>query len=305
VTIDRVTHAALFAGVLLAPVRAGAHPGAPPAPHDLWRAWQGGPAVIASLVLGALAYYLGARALRARTGNGRGLARWRAYCYWAAIATLAIALVSPLHAAGEALFSAHMVQHLLLTMVAAPLLVLGDAGTALLWALPLGGRRAVGAVLRAAPVRATWRVLRHPLAAWGLHAVALLAWHLPALYERAVRDDATHALEHLSFLLTAVLYWWAVLAPRPRARMGFGAAMLYLFTGALASTLLGAALAVSDTPWYRVHARSTLAWGLTALEDQQLAGLVMWVPAGLVYLMVMVPMVVAALSEREARILRA
>ncbi|HYD53208.1 MAG TPA: cytochrome c oxidase assembly protein [Gemmatimonadaceae bacterium] len=281
-----MTRAPLHASLLLVagPAVARAHPGQPVEPHDLWRAWSTEPLVIALLVASALLYARGFAARRHHAGTTRAPAAWRAHAYAAALATLVIALLSPVDALGGALFAGHMVQHLLLTMVAAPLLVLGDPGTSLLWALPIDMRRRMGLAWRRAPtLRAAWRALGHPLTAWSLHFVALVAWHVPTLYERAVRDDAVHALEHASFFVTALLFWWVVAAPRPRQRMGTGLALLYLFTSALASTILGALITMATVPWYTVHARSALAWGVNALEDQQLAGLIMWVPAGLVY----------------------
>lgn len=275
------------------PAIAHAHAGAPPEPHDIWTAWSLEPVVILALAAGAFAYARGVRALRRRAGGSRGLASWRVRCHAAGLATLAIALVSPVDPLGESLFAGHMVQHLLLTMVAAPLLVMGDPGTTMLRALPDAPRhRAARAWRRAHRLRSILRALADPITAWSLHLVALVAWHVPVLYETAVRDDAVHALEHASFLLTAILFWWPIAAPRARWRLGIGPALLYLFTATVASTLLGALMALARSPWYLVHARTAYAWGLTPLEDQQLAGLIMWVPAGLVY--VGAAMVVAA-----------
>jgi cytochrome c oxidase assembly factor CtaG len=124
-------------------------------------------------------------------------------------------------------------------------------------------------------------------------------WHLPGLYDRAVDDVATHVLEHVSFLATALLFWWLLTDRRARRRLGVGGATLYLFTAALSDTLLGAALSFSRRPWYTAHWGTTAAWGLTPLEDQQLAGLLMWVPAGLVYLVALAPLLVRALRSAE------
>ena len=285
----------------LVPATAHAHVGAAPAPHDIWRAWTLDPVLLAGLALGVLVYARGVRTLWRRAGHGRGIAAWRTWSFAAGLATLGIALVSPVDAAGSALFAAHMVQHLLLVMAAAPLVVLGDPGLATLWALPLGARRTVaGAWRRARWLRGAWHVLRHPLVAWPLHVAALWAWHAPALYERAVRDQRVHVLEHLCFFTTALLFWWVLADRHARARLGTGGALLYLFTAALQSTALGAFLTFAAHPWYRVHARSALAWGLTALDDQQLAGLIMWVPSSLVYLVAVAAVLVPVLSTERA-----
>ena len=273
------------------------HAGAPAEPHDLLTAWTFAPGVVLPIAAAGVACYVGQRRLRQRS-RGRVPASWRIRCQAAGVATLAIALLSPVDPVGESLFAGHMVQHLLLTLIAAPLLVLGDVGTMMLWSLPVQGRRAAGAVLRHPAVRAAWRALTQPVAAWMLHAAALILWHIPAPYELAVRNDAVHALEHASFLATAILFWWVVAAPRARQRLSFGPALFYLFTAATISGIIGALITVASNPWYLVHARTAAAWGLTALEDQQIAGLIMWVPASVVYLVAIGGLVTPALRER-------
>ena len=286
----------------VAPAVAHAHAGRAPEPHDLWSAWSTEPLVLLTLALGAGAYVLGVRALWGRAGRGRGVARWRVACFAAGLLAVAIALVSPLDAVSGALFSAHMGQHLLLTMIAPPLLVLGDGGLAMLWALPLRARRAVARTWRRAHgLRAAWTSLSHPATAWVLHAVALWTWHVPRLYDLAVRSEVAHALEHTSFLLTALLFWWGLLDHRARRRIGVGPAVLSLFLAAVHGAVFGAAIALASRPWYGAHVRTTAAWGLTPLEDQQVAGLLMWVPAGIVYLLALAPHIVGALAERGVR----
>ena len=283
----------------MVPDIAHAHPGGVLAPHDLWRTWTIAPAVLTGCLLAALAYARGVRVLRARTRAARSTAHWRAWSFAAALLAILVALVSPVDALGSALFSAHMVQHLLLMMVAAPLMVLGDPMTAFLWALPTGARHAVAAWwMRRRALRGTWRVLSQPIVAWTLHVVALWAWHLPSLYDRAVADGPLHVLEHATFFLTALLFWWVPFRPHGR-RLGAGPSLLYLFAAALQSTILGAVLALARHPLYVAHLSATRAWGLTPLEDQQLAGLWMWVPAGLVYLVALVPLAMRVLRRRD------
>jgi putative membrane protein len=293
---------ALLALLAIAPP-AWAHPGRALAPHDAWRAWTFAPAVLATGAIAAWAY--GLRSARRRAGRARVVAPWRAGCYALAWVALLLALVSPLDAMGGVLFSAHMVQHLLLMMVAAPLFVLGDPMTATLWALPPSARRAAGAWwLRRAALRRAWRLVSAPGAAWLLHAGALWLWHVPALYDRALADERLHVVEHLSFFATALLFWWVLLKPRGR-RLGSGAALAYLFAAGLQGTMLGAALALLRRPLYAAHFGTTRAWGLTPLEDQQLAGLLMWVPAGFVYLAALVPLVLHATREPRPQGVRA
>jgi putative membrane protein len=262
-----------------------AHEGMPPAPHDLWTAWSSDPAVIVGLGFAALAYARGVRELWRRAGPGHGVRRWAAAAFGGGLVALFLALVSPLDALGTALFSAHMLQHLMLVAIAAPLLVLGAPLLPFLWALPPGGARAVGGRWhRARPARAAWRLLTRPLVGWALHAAALWAWHLPLLYQAALQSHVVHVLEHATFLGTALVFWWTVLRAGPRVGTGYAVGVLSLFTMSLQGGVLGALMTFSRVSWYPAYAETVGAWGLTPLEDQQLAGLIMWIPASVVYL---------------------
>jgi cytochrome c oxidase assembly factor CtaG len=297
----------LLPAVLLAtlPTAAYAHAGLAPEPHDVWSAWALEPTVLIGTALAALLYRRGLRALWTRAGVGHGVARWQARCYYAGLVALLVALVSPLDAVADALFSAHMVQHLILIVVAAPLLAAGAPLLVYLWALPGGGRRAVRrAWSRAGRVRKATRVLLGAFSAWILHAVALWAWHVPALYDLAVANEWVHALEHTCFLVTGTLFWWVVLPRGGALRRSHGAAMLYVFAFALQATLLGAFLTLSSRVLYHAHLHTTAAWGLTPLQDQQLAGVVMWVPCGVVYLAAMIGLFLLWMREAERRVTR-
>lgn len=197
-------------------------------------------------------------------------------------AAFAIAVLSPLEPLADRSFAAHMIQHELLMAVAAPLLIVSHVGLELLRRLPRSARRNVGRLLASDPWRRTWRFWSRPLHAWGIHAVMIWAWHMPALFQLALERDAVHALEHFCFLGSALLFWWAMFHPRRRAALG--GSILYLFTTAVHTAVLGALLATSRSIWYPVYVNSVSPFGLTPLEDQQLAGLVMWIPAGMVYL---------------------
>ena len=289
---------ALLAAALLVPRVALAHPGAAPEPHDLWRAWTWSPPLVAGLALYAWLYPRGLRALWRRAGRGRAVAAWRAGCHHAGVAALVVALVSPVDAVGEALFSVHMVQHLLLMMVAAPLLLLGDPVTVVLWALPIDWRRRVGLRWRrATTLRALWRALTLAPVAWLLHVGALWLWHAPSLFERALESPPVHLLEHATFFLSALLFWWLLVARHGR-RLSVGAKVAYLFAATLQGTILGAVITFARHPWYWSYYGTTRAWGLSPLEDQQLAGLIMWIPAGLIYLAALLPLLGGALTAR-------
>lgn len=261
------------------------HTGVPPAPHDLWQSWSLEPGVLLALAIACGLYAAGVRRLWRRAGTGRGVSRAQVRWFGGGIAALLLALVSPLDQVSIALFSAHMTQHLLLVLVAAPMLVAGSPVHASFWALPARWRRGTARWwIRAHPLRAVWRVASHPLVIWTAHTVAMWAWHIPALYESALHYEHMHALEHASFIGTALPFWWVLLRPDRRRRLPFGADLLYLFAAMMQSGALGALITLAGTPWYPEHAPWTPPWGLTPLEDQELAGLIMWVPASLIYL---------------------
>jgi cytochrome c oxidase assembly factor CtaG len=218
---------------------------------------------------------------------------------YAGLAVLAVALVSPLDALSAALFSAHMVQHLLLLVVAPPLLVLGIPPVAMFWALPGPSRRSLGRWWNhSRALRCTWRVLSHPLSAWMLATASLWLWHMPALFDAALRNDALHALEHLSFVSTALLVWWLVLQPRGRRRLGYAGALAVVVTAALQSAALGALLTFAHSAWYAPSGVEG-SWGLSVLQDQQIAGLLMWVPGGAAYAAALCAVVVLWLRDAE------
>lgn len=251
------------------------HAGAPIAPHDVWRAWSFEPAIALPLAVTVAVYASGIREAIHRSTNARDSIRREMSFALAGFTILATALLSPLHAMGSALFSAHMIQHELLMALAAPLLVLGKPAVPMMWGLPARKRPLAGRLFS----------LRIPqLAAFLLHAAAIWIWHLPRLYDASVISDAVHAAQHLSFLGTALLFWWSLFHSRSE-KGNQGTAIFYLFLTAIHTTLLGAILTMADTPLYSVYRdNATGTWGLTPLQDQQLGGLIMWVPGGVVYL---------------------
>jgi cytochrome c oxidase assembly factor CtaG len=206
----------------------------------------------------------------------------------------------PVHTLGETLFSVHMVEHELLMTVAAPLLVLGRPLIAFLWALPQPARRDLGSLSRARTVHRAWLFATTAIVAWTLHAIALWVWHLPALFEAALGSELVHSLQHLCFLGAALLYWTSLLRHRHNSESR-GAAVISLFATTLHSSILGALLTLGTVAWYPLYSTRSVAWGLTAIEDQQLAGLVMWVPGGLVYMGAALALAAMWLGESETR----
>lgn len=283
---------------------ATAHTGPPPTPGEVWGAWSWTPEVLFAIGVAALLYGRGAGRLWARAGVGRGIPRWRFNCFVGGLVVLFIALVSPLDAMGSALFSAHMVQHEVLILFAAPLLILGNAWTAVLWALPSGWRRRVGRWMSVGPVRFVLRLMVRPVTAWLVYAVALWIWHAPPLYQATLRSDGVHFAQHASFLGSALLFWSVIMHAGRSRRSSYGIGIIYIFTTAVHGSILGALLTFARTPWYPAYAPSAAAWGLTPLEDQQLGGLIMWVPPGFIYLIVAIGVLVLWFRTLEARDVR-
>lgn len=280
-----------------------AHSGLPLAPHDLWRAWNWDPWLLLSLILTGYGYGRGVYALWQRAGRGRGVTWRQLWLFTLGMAALVLALVSPLDALSEALFSAHMVQHMMLIYVAPLLLVLGAPPVLWLWAIPRAWRRPMMRWWRASPWQRVWGYLLHPLTIWSVFGVVLWVWHAPALYQAAVLNRAIHILEHMSFFGASLLFCWLLVHGRGQTTAtraaSDGAVLLVLFTTALHSGLLGALLTFAATPLYPVYRLSVTQWGLTLLIDQQLAGVIMWVPVGFFYLGAMLLLVAHWLQALE------
>jgi putative membrane protein len=242
--------------------------------------WTLDPWILVPLGVAAALFGAGFRRLHMRAGRGSSDLSHRARLFAVGWLVLVAALVSPLHQAGERSFAAHMFEHELIMLAAAPLLVLSEPMVAMLWAFPTGARRAIGALTKAPFITAAWRQLTGPVTATLLQATALWLWHAPALFDLALASDGWHAAQHLSFLVSALLFWTAMLSQHAAA----GVAALCLVATSIVSGALGALMAFATSPWYVGYARFGMTpLGLTPAEDQQLAGLLMWVPGGLVH----------------------
>ena len=279
-----------------------AHTSQPLAPHDLWRAWTFEPLVVVALGVSAALYLIGLRRLWSK-GSEVGIRRWEAASFFAGWVVTALALVSPLHALGGSLFSAHMAQHELLIGVSAPLLVLGRPLVPFLWALTPDWRRSLGKWSKSRAVGASWRVLTIPPVAFALHAVALWTWHLPGPYQATLTSEVMHTLQHSSFIITALLFWWTIFKVRG-SELGYGAAVFYLFGTALQTGALGALLAFAPSLWYPAYAGTAGAWGLSPLDDQQLGGLIMWIPGSVPYVIAGLVVFAQWLGDSESRTVR-
>jgi cytochrome c oxidase assembly factor CtaG len=251
--------------------------------------------LVVLLAASALLYARGAAALWARAGFGRGIRIGDATRFALGWLMLALALLSPIDALAERSFALHMVQHELLMVVAAPLLVLGRPLEAWSWAVPRSFGRVVSAAVRAAPLRQAFYALTVPLGAWIFHALALWIWHIPALFTAALESLPLHVLQHVCFFGSALGFWWAAFGGIARAASA--ASIASLFTTMLHTSALGALLTFAPRAWY--VREGPAAFGLSPLEDQQLGGLVMWVPGSFTYMIAGLAIVAAWLSRSE------
>lgn len=265
--------------------------------------WTADPWVIGALSLSTVIYARGVGALWRRAGFGRGVRPWEVACYAAGMVTLIAALLSPLDRLSDLLFSAHMGQHELLILVAPPLLVLGRPFVAAPWAFGERGRAAIVSTAQRPRVRAVWRAATHPVAVVVAHAVVLWIWHVPQLFEAALQSEVVHAIQHLGFFVTAALFFWALSHGR-YGRLGYGVAVVFVFLTAAHSSALGALLTVLGRVLYPTYAETAPRFGVDALDDQRLAGLLMWIPAGVVFIVVALSLLVAWLGEASRRVER-
>jgi putative membrane protein len=260
--------------------------------------WSWPPVIVTGLALTAILYVIGTVRMLRRSAKPR-LHTAAITFFVAGWISLLIALDSPLHEISEQLFWVHMTQHEILMLISAPLLVLGRPLVAFLWALPPRWREQVADIGRARSFRTIWDGFSSPASAWLISALGLWVWHLPWLFDKTLQSDWTHAAQHTTFLLTALLFWWPLTNPTPR--LSYGAAIVYVFTTALHTSILGALLTFAPRPWYSPYVATAPLWHLTALEDQQLGGLIMWIPAGTLLIAVGLWLLVKWLNQSQVR----
>jgi len=277
-----------------------------PVLRDLLWQWQWRPEVIFVLVALGAAYSIGWRRLR-RRGHAKLARGWRLIAYLSGLAVVALALLSPIDVLVAWLFSVHMVQHLLLTMVAAPLLMLANPMPFTVWGLPADLRRAVQwALAREGLVRRFLRFVGPPWIALALATLTLWGWHLPAAYDGALRNDLLHDLEHLTFFWTALLFWWGITgaAPHVRPPTSYGLRIIFVLLGLAQNEALGVAITLARQPLYPFYTEVPRLWGIAVLDDQALAGAIMWVPAGMMYVVAVLVLLSRLIDQDEKRTAR-
>jgi putative membrane protein len=279
----------------------------PPGLGEVLSSWPFEPVVLVGVELAAVLYLVGGagRAKDHRRGSTT-ISRWRAAAFWLGLFTILLALQSPIEMLARQLFWIHMVQHLLLTVVAAPLLALAAPWTRLWRALPLALRRWVAKPVFLnpgfAPLRWTYRQLARPGVVWVLAAANLWMWHLPPLYDLTLRNHVVHHLEHGLFLGLGLAFWAHVFDQHPfRAPLGTLARSAYVFFAMVQSWALAGVLSFATGPFYAYALLPSRPGGISALTDQQLGGGMMWVPGALTYSIVFVALLFKWLAEEDSR----
>ena len=244
-------------------------------------AWGADPAALVLVPLAALLYARGIRSLGDRL---RFHQTWRPPLFYLGLLVALVALVGPLDHVAEELFLAHMVQHVALILLAVPLVLLGAPVIPLMRGVPRIVRRGVLIPLfQSRAVRAFLRLLSHPLVAWPLFVGTFLGWHFPLVFQAAAESEALHVFEHGTFALGAYLFWWNVIDPLPlKPNLPYLARVPYIFMTVIPTFVLGAFLTYAPDAWYAVYEASAARYGLTGLEDQQLGGVIMWIPGSFV-----------------------
>jgi putative membrane protein len=194
-----------------------------------------------------------------------------------------------------------MAQHEILMLVSAPLMVLGRPFIVTLWSVTPAMRDRVASAARSKFVSSTWERLSGPFTVLLLHGFVLWAWHIPVMFEAALHNEGLHVVQHLLFFLTAALFWWALIHGR-YGRLGYGVAVMYIFATAMHTEALGALLTFGSHSWYPTHAMRTAAAGVNAVSDQQFAGIMMWIPFGIVFVLIALGLFAAWLGEAERRV---
>jgi putative membrane protein len=237
-----------------------------------WRVWKLYPSFMVGWLLFAAAYFLCIGPLRHRFAGSRPASPRQVACFSAALAAMLLSLQGPLHELSDYfLFSAHMVQHLVLILVMPPLLLAGTPD----WLLR--------PALKSRPVRVAARALTLPLVAFALNNAIFLAWHFPGPYDLMMRDHGIHVAMHLTIMATGVIMWWPVMSPLPELpRIAPPLQMVYLFLVGIPMMVSAALITFSRGAMYSWYVEAPRLFGISALDDQRLGGVIMWVPGGLI-----------------------
>lgn len=269
--------------------------------------WDWRPEVFIILLILGILFVVGWSRLRSISDpprNWRALgAIWRPVSYIAGLLVIGFALMSPLDVLVQQLFFMHMIQHLLLIMVAPVLLLLPNPMPFLLWGLPQRGRRVAGRALnivihKQSAVGQFLRKVTGPAAVWFIMILFIIGWHDPAMYNAALRSEFVHDLEHLTMFVAGMLFWWTVTGAGPRLHKNLSrpAKIAFVIAAIPPNMALGAALAFSQQPIYSYYSDMPRLWGISVLDDQRLSGIIMWIPGSMMYFMIALALIFMILS---------
>jgi putative membrane protein len=265
--------------------------------------WAWRPEIILTLGLAAALHLTGRRRLKQR-GSERLVAPWRSVAYLGGLAVLGIALMSPIDILSAQFFFMHMIQHLLLVMVAPVLLLVADPLPVALWGLPAGLRLEAGRLLRPdSRFRSTGRALTAPGLVWLYSVAALVGWHDPGAYNLTLESELVHDLEHITFFATAMLFWWHVIgsAPHIHKRLSRGVRIGYVLSIVPASAITGVAIAFASQPIYTYYTTVPRLGSMTVMQDQMLGGVIMWIPGSMMYIIAALILIARLIQAEEGQ----
>lgn len=263
--------------------------------------WAWRPEIILTLTLAAVIHLVGRGRLKKR-GSEKLTARWRSISYLSGLAIVWIALMSPIDVLSAQFFYMHMIQHLLLVMIAPPLLLIANPMPIMLWGLPRTLRREVGRWLQpSSPVRRALHAATGPGIIWLLFVATLVGWHDSQAYNATLVSEFVHDLEHITFFGTAMLFWWTVIgaAPRLRPRMGHGVRIGYTLSVVPPNMLTGVAISFAQEPLYPFYTTVPRLGEMTVMEDQMLGGILMWIPGSMMYLVAALILIAQVLRDQS------
>lgn len=272
----------------------------------LLTSWNWRIEILLPLLIGGVLFSLGWGRLRARSQR-RLATLWRLVSFWVGLLILILALMSGIDILGGQLFFMHMIQHILLIMFAPPLIFLANPFPFILWGLPPTLRMQVGALfVRESAFRRLLASATHLALIWFLFLAILVGWHDPVAYNLALRSSWVHDLEHLSFYITAMLFWWQIVGAGPRihARNSAMLRVIFLLLSIPPSVAIGGLLSFVNTPIYSHYTQVPRIWGISVMLDQQIAGVIMWIPSSMMYLIAILVILAGVLGQEEKKPVR-
>lgn len=295
-----------------------------PISRAAFSSWDLRPEVISVLALAGTLYLMGWRRLRQRTfgttkrqsdrrqrttrSQWHLAARWRLVAYLSGLVIIGLALMSPIDILAQQLFMMHMIQHLLLIMIAPPLLLIANPMPFMLWGLPTAWRRPVGKAIgrllhRESESRRWLRSVTSPGVIWLFWVISVIGWHDPHAYDAALSHQFIHDIEHLSFFAAGMLYWWHVTGAGPRIhkQIGLIGRIAFVLAAIPPNMALGAVLAFVNEPIYTYYTAVPRLWNLSVIDDQRIGGVIMWVPGSMMYIIAALILAARLLGQEETK----